>query len=132
MFKCDAIRSDEYAGAVVAKPAMDIDLFFRSFLKKREELNEFLVLRRGPAAGTNVDEVQAVFFRALSFRFDCALPLAAKIHNGGYANLFQLLDASFVGLRTTVEKIADLSDVGDAAQLNFFSEGRTRRLSRVG
>src|SRR5262249_52754052 len=110
---------------------MDIDSFFRPLLKKRKELNELLVLRRRPAAGANVDEAHTVFFRALSFRFDGALPLAAKVHNGGDANFFQLLDASFVRLRTTVEKIVDLAHVGDAAQLDFFSKGRTGRMSRI-
>src|SRR5262249_3870431 len=116
---------------VVAQPAMDIDFFFRPLLKKRKELNEFLVLRRRPAAGANVDEAHAVFFRALSFRFDGALPLAAKVHNGGNADFLQLLDASFVRLRTTVEKIVDLAHVGDAAQLDFFGKRRTGRLSRI-
>ena len=131
VFKSNAVCGNENASAIVAKPAMDVNLFFRLLFKKREELKEFLVLGRRPAAGTNVDEAHTVFFRALSFSFDRALPLAAKIHNGGYANLFQLLDASFVGLRTTVEKIVDLAHVGDAAQLDFFGKRRTGRMGRI-
>ena len=131
MFERHAVCGDEHASAIIAKPTVNVDLFSRSLLKKREELNEFLVPGRGPAAGTNVDEAHSVFFGALSFRCDRTLAFAAKIDDGGEAVLFQLLDASFVGLRAAVKKIVDLSHVGNAAQLDFFSKGRAGGTARL-
>src|SRR5262249_1359446 len=100
--KSNAVCGDENAGAIVAKPAMDIDFFSGLLLKKREELNQFPVLGRRPAAGMNVDESHAERFRTFSLRCNSTLAFAAKIHNGGDADFFQILDALFIGLRTTV------------------------------
>jgi hypothetical protein len=131
VLKCNAIGGDEYAGTIVAQPTMHVHFFFRLLLKKREELNEFLVLGRRPAAGTNVYKAHTLRFRALSLRSDRALPLAAKIDDGGDADFFQLLDALLVGLRAAVEKLVDLAHVRDTTQLDFFGKGRTRRMSRI-
>ena len=98
MLESDAIGGNEHAGSVVAEPAMNVKLFTRTLPNERKELNEFLVFGGRPAAGVNIDQANAMLFGAPFFRGDCSLPFAAKIHNRSYADLFQLLYASFVWL----------------------------------
>jgi len=124
MFESNAIGGHEHASAVVAQPAMNVHRFSRPLLQERKELNKFFVLRRRPAAGTNVDEVYAACFRPLSFRCYRALPLAAEIHDGGDSDFFQLFDALFIWLRAAIKKIVDLAHVGNAMQLDFLRKGR--------
>lgn len=130
VLECNAICGDEHSGTVVAKPAMNIESFSWLLLKKRKELYEFFVFWWRPAASANVDEAHAMLLRALSFGGDGALAFAAKINNGGDADFFQLFDASFIRLRAAVEEVVDLAHVGNAAQVDFFGEGRSRGISR--
>ena len=132
MLESNAIGGNEDARPVVSKPAVNIDFFPWPLLKKREELNELLVLGRRPAASANVEQMHAVLLGTPSFCSNCALPLAAKVHDGGYADLSQLFDTSFVGLRAAIEKVVDLANVGHAAQLDFFCERWTGRTDWIG
>ena len=59
MLKGDAVSGKEQAGAIVAQPAMDEELFLTILLKQGKELNEFFVIGRRPAARGNVLKMQA-------------------------------------------------------------------------
>src|SRR5262249_6333007 len=107
------------------------DNFTRLFLENGEKLDELFILWGRPTAGVNVDEADAVGFRALSFGCNRALQFAAQVHNRSDADFFQLLDAPLIGLRTAIEKIIHFADEGKSVQMNLFGERRAGRMSGI-
>ncbi len=88
----DAIGGDHHTGAVVAKFAVDENLICGRAVEERKKLSDLLVGWRRPAAYRNVDEMETQSFSFFALRTNRTLP-ATEIHNGGDAQLFEVLEA---------------------------------------
>ena len=122
MQKGDTVSGEEHAGAVVAQPAMHVKLFCRMLLKKGEELNEFVIRGRRPAARGDIHEVHAKSFHPLAFLFHRAWVLSAKVNDGRDSKLFELFKTFRVWLRAAVQRTIELADVRHPGNLHSFAE----------
>src|SRR5438128_2654663 len=108
-----AIRRDENAGAIIAEPAVDKD-FLMPVLEERKKLCDLFVGGRRPAAGFDIHEAHAERFRLFALALNQILIVAAKIHDGGDAELLELLDSLGMGLGAAKQGIVNFSGVVDA------------------
>ncbi len=121
----DAVGSDEEAGAVVSKEAMDKNSWRRSFTEELEKLRELRGRRNGETADGNVHKTQTEGFRALAFVIAAVRGVEAEIDDGVYAERFEPRQGRKIRLRTAKELIGDFCGVGNTRKRDFFGERRS-------
>ncbi len=120
---CDAIARDENAGAIVAKAAVDEDLFLPA-IEKRKKLRDLFICWRRPAADRNVDEANADSFGLFALPLKFLRIVFSEIDNSGDSDFFEFLKAFRMRLGATIKGIADFSCVGKTGDFQFFAKGR--------
>src|SRR5262245_30523046 len=82
-FISHAISSDENAGAIVAKAAVDENSFVPMIAEKSEECDDLIVGGRRPSTDRNAHETDAERFGLLALPGNFVGIFAAQIDNGG-------------------------------------------------
>src|SRR5690242_14542814 len=129
MVKGHPVAGDEDARAVIAVVTMHKDFFLWICAKQGKELGDLLVCRGRPSAHGDGHEAKPGRLRFVLLPTDSGRVLAAKIHDGTDAQLFQLQQSALSRLRAAIQLVADFPRVGDTGDTKLLSE-RGMRHSR--
>jgi hypothetical protein len=125
ILKGNAVGSDENAGAIAPKFAVNENGLRRRLFEKREKLGELLVGRSGKGANRNVDETHAEGCGFAAFLIDFRLRFSAQIDDSSDAEIFQHGKTRKIGLCTAKKRVGDFSSVVNAGHKDFLTERRS-------
>ena len=108
----DAVGGDHYAGAIVAKIAVDEDFFAGVVVQELKEGRDLIVSGAKKGAGGDADIAHAGSLHGFLLRF--IFGGVAEIHDDGNAEVLQLLVAGAARLRAAIKKFANLAGVANS------------------